>query len=208
MHADSLPLVARRSRSRILFKLIVLSGLFVIALFLDIALKYWAQHHIASQQHIMILGGVLELTWTRNHGAVFGIGQGKVPFFIAITFAALGLIGYLFWRSRYREHLLHITLTLILAGALGNLYDRIAYGYVRDMLHMFPTAHLPFGWTWPNGSRGLYPWVFNLADVYLTTGIVLFAIRSLFVKSEDEHNPETNRPESANARTSSTTERT
>ncbi|NJS15352.1 MAG: hypothetical protein HC788_13065, partial [Sphingopyxis sp.] len=62
-------------------------------------------------------------------------------------------------------------LGLVLAGALGNLYDRVVYGAVRDMLHMFPGVELPFGWTWPNGLRDVWPWVFNGADVSLLVGV-------------------------------------
>ena len=85
---------------------------------------------------------------------------------------AIGFIGRLFWRSPARAVLLQIALALILAGALGNLYDRIQFAAVRDMLHLFPDTNLPFGLSWPGGGRGLYPWIFNLADVALLFGVL------------------------------------
>jgi lipoprotein signal peptidase len=53
------------------------------------------------------------------------------------------------------------------------------------MLWLFPDVKLPFGLAWPGGSRELYPWIFNLADVWLLAGIVLVAIRSLRVDTPD-----------------------
>jgi signal peptidase II len=74
---------------------------------------------------------------------------------------------------------LHFGLALILAGALGNLYDRIMYGAVRDMLYLFPGVKLPFGITWPGGNPELYPWIFNIADAALCVGVVLIILTML-----------------------------
>src|SRR5690606_27114508 len=84
------------------------------------------------------------------------------------------IIGRIFWRSPARAFVLHVALALILAGALGNLYDRLMFSAVRDMFHLFPYAELLFGWTWPgpDESRMLYPWIFNLADAALVVGVV------------------------------------
>ena len=68
---------------------------------------------------------------------------------------------------------------MILSGALGNLYDRFMFAAVRDMFWLFPRVELPFGWHWPNmigGGKEVYPWIFNLADVYLVLGIPLILI--------------------------------
>jgi signal peptidase II len=65
-----------------------------------------------------------------------------------------------------------VALALLLAGAVGNLYDRITFGVVRDMLWLFPGVKLPFGWTWPGGNDELYPWIFNVADAAMCVALV------------------------------------
>ncbi len=123
---------------------------------------------------LTVLPGVLNLQLTTNTGAVFGLGKGGRWLFVAVSLLALGIIGRIFWRSPARAVGLHVALAMILAGALGNLYDRLIYSAVRDMFHLFPDAVLPFGWTWPgpDGSRMLYPWIFNLADAALVVGVI------------------------------------
>ena len=120
---------------------------------------------------------LLDFRLVINRGAVFGIGADQRFLFIVFTCGALaaGLLIFA-WRTQARHRLAHVALALILAGGLGNLYDRIVFGVVRDFLHMLPRRHLPFGWRWPGGSTELFPWVFNVADVMLLTGMVLLMI--------------------------------
>jgi lipoprotein signal peptidase len=120
---------------------------------------------------------LLDFRLVINRGAVFGIGTDKRLLFIVFTIAALTAgIAIFAWRTRRQHHLAHIAIGLILAGGAGNLYDRMHYGVVRDFLHMLPRRHLPFNWSWPGGSTELFPWVFNVADVMLLTGMVLLMI--------------------------------
>lgn len=120
---------------------------------------------------------LLDFQLVINRGAVFGIGSDKRVFFIVFTLFALAAGMFVFGRyTQQRHRLAHIALGLILAGGLGNLYDRIAFGVVRDFLHMLPGWNLPFGWRWPGGSPNVFPWVFNLADVMLLVGIGLLMI--------------------------------
>jgi len=123
------------------------------------------------------------LVW--NYGAVFGLGQRKRFFFIAFTVAAVG-VGVLLFARWTREHhrLAHVAIGCILAGGLGNLYDRARFGVVRDFLHIFPEARLPFSWTWPgSGSPELFPWVFNVADTLLLLGMLLLMVHINRVES-------------------------
>jgi len=115
-----------------------------------------------------------------NHGAVFGIGQNARGMFIVLTAVAVsvGLFLFAFW-TRARSTAAHIALGLVLAGGIGNLYDRITFGAVRDFLHMLPRRDLPFNLSWPGGSREIFPWVFNIADVVLLIGMAILILQSI-----------------------------
>ncbi|MDG2291343.1 MAG: signal peptidase II [Phycisphaerales bacterium] len=126
---------------------------------------------------VLIPGRILNLHLVLNSGAVFGIGAHRRTFFIIFTVIAVCICLWIFarWMSE-RSTMAHIGIGLVLAGALGNLYDRLAFGRVRDFLHMLPDRHLPFGWSWPGGNSELFPWVFNIADVMLLAGMCLLLI--------------------------------
>jgi signal peptidase II len=111
--------------------------------------------------------GVIEFHVTSNPGAVFGMGPGRRTLFIVVSVAAILFIGYLFLGSG-RQRIYQIILGMLMAGVLGNLYDRAKYGYVRDMIHALPN--------WPHA----FPWIFNVADSLLCVGVFLMIVYSLF----------------------------
>lgn len=120
---------------------------------------------------------LLDFQLVINRGAVFGIGPDSRLFFIAFTLLALGGGLFLFGHmTKGRQHLAHVAFGLVIAGGLGNLYDRLTLGVVRDFMHMLPGWHLPFGWHWRGGSPYVFPWVFNAADVMLLAGMALLMI--------------------------------
>lgn len=131
-----------------------------------------------------VIPRILALKLTVNTGAVFGIGKGRKWLFVAVSILAVGVIGRIFTTSDAGAWGLHLAIALILAGALGNLYDRMLYSVVRDMCWLFPHVKLPFGYHWPvgfdqlapwvanTGSDELYPWIFNVADVSLLFGVI------------------------------------
>ena len=104
-----------------------------------------------------------------NKGALFGIGNdgtGNNWFFLLVSFAAAAAI--LVWglrRGPSRERWLCAALGLILGGTIGNLYDRIVFGGVRDFLHFYKID-------WP---------VFNVADCCLVVGAALLLVQAVFV---------------------------
>lgn len=121
-----------------------------------------------------VIPSVLQLRLVINRGAVFGIAANRRAFFIAFT--GLALLGGLWVFGRMltrRAWAGHIAVGCVLAGGLGNLHDRIFLGAVRDFLHLMPGHVLPFSWRWPGGSPDLMPWVFNVADVLLLSGMVV-----------------------------------
>lgn len=128
---------------------------------------------IPAHHPTVLIPKVLALQLTFNEGAVFGLGQGGRWVFVAFSLIATVVIVNLFAKSPANAWGQHILFGAILAGAFGNMYDRLTVGAVRDMLLAFPGVKLPFGWTWGGGSDGLYPWIFNVADVCLVGGLIL-----------------------------------
>ena len=119
-----------------------------------------------------------------NRGALFGLGSdggGMNTFFAIVSFgAACFIIAWVVRSSVARDLLLCIALGLILGGTLGNLYDRIVFGGVRDFLYW----HLWF--IWPD---------FNIADVCLVCGASTLLVHSLFIaETPAEPTPTVNEP--------------
>jgi signal peptidase II len=130
---------------------------------------------IPPHEPMVVVPKLLNLTLVLNPGAVFGIGAGKRWFFVAFTVGALGLAVWMFgaW-TRGRDRFAHVAIALLLAGGLGNLYDRLMYACVRDFIHPLPGMDLPFGWRMPlTGGREVWPYVSNVADLWLLIGIAM-----------------------------------
>ena len=126
---------------------------------------------------VAIPGRLLNFRLVLNDGAVFGIGSQKRLFFIFFTLIALAIAAWIFGRHTTKNNTVaHIAIGLILGGGLGNLYDRIFIGRVRDFMHLFPDRHLPFELSWPGSNSELFPWIFNTGDVLLLTGMGLLMI--------------------------------
>lgn len=105
------------------------------------------------------LTSFLHLVNWRNEGAAFGMmkSMGNI-FFITVAIFAIGFIIYLLLEGRESA----FSLSLILAGALGNLIDRVRFGYVRDFIYI---------------SKGGFHWpAFNVADACLTVGVIVMFI--------------------------------
>jgi signal peptidase II len=133
--------------------------------------------HLSRIEPIVLLPRLLHVRLWLNEGAIFGIGQGQRWLFAVVSIAAVFIIWRVFARSGAGQRAFHLALAAVLAGAVGNLYDRLRFGAVRDMIHLFPEVYLPFGWTWPGtDQRGLYPWIFNFADMWLVGGVALLLI--------------------------------
>jgi signal peptidase II len=120
--------------------------------------------HPETRPPYRFIPGWLEFHAHTNDGAVFGIGQGHTSFFIIVSIVALGVLSSFFLISG-RQRLYQFILGLLLAGVLGNMYDRVTLGYVRDMIHVLP-------------KWGLFPWIFNVADCLLCIGVGLMVVYS------------------------------
>lgn len=159
-------------------------GTAITGLTLDLVTKVWSFSVLAEQvgdrpmrTHAhQFIPGWIHFEVTTNEGAVFGLGEGNRWLFVAVSIAAIGFLTTLFAKSG-RQRFYQVILGMLLAGVLGNMYDRVRFGYVRDMIHALPQ--------WPN----LFPWIFNVADVLLCTGVGLLILHSLLVGPEKQEQP-------------------
>jgi lipoprotein signal peptidase len=100
-------------------------GIAAIGLALDLWSKEWAFHTLHQGGRRVLIPHVLEFHTMLNSGALFGIGGGQTALFLFASVCALALVFWMFSQSSPRRWALHIALGGILAGALGNMYDRI-----------------------------------------------------------------------------------
>lgn len=178
----------------------VLVGVLVASLALDLWSKSWSFEHVAGYPIVLpdrevvadpsyrlpfhegmrvLPGSLLDFHLVLNRGAVFGIGQQQRWLFVCFSVLAVVVGLWIFARwTRERMTLAHVGIALVLAGGLGNLYDRLFVGAVRDFLHMLPRWNLPLGLSWPGGATEVFPWVFNVADVSLLVGLGLLYLHS------------------------------
>jgi signal peptidase II len=159
----------------------------LFGLVLDIASKYLGWHFLGGTPDeggriVAVIPGWLRLVASYNPGIVFGfnfgedLGLGPVAgrlVTVLLTVATSGLIFYVFASSRARQRWLHLWCGLILAGAMGNLYDRLLFGQVRDLIQI--TAHATVA-----GYTLDWPYIFNVADVYLVVGVIAVAVVFIF----------------------------
>lgn len=131
---------------------------------------------IPAHPPMVVVPDLLDFTLVLNPGAVFGIGPGQRWFFVAFTVVALGfgLMMFAKWTTP-KDRFAHAAIGLLIGGGLGNLYDRLVYGCVRDFIHPLP------GWNWPGGmtirgNAAIWPYVSNVADALLLVGIGMLLI--------------------------------
>ena len=146
--------------------------LLVVLIALDQLTKKLAVIYLYEQDPIEILPGVFELHFLMNRGAAFGILQNHPYFFAVITCFVLCVLVYAYLKIPFvkRHTLLRLLLVLLMAGAVGNLVDRIRQGYVVDFFY-FKLIDFP---------------IFNVADCYVVVSVILLALLVLFYYKEEE----------------------
>jgi len=157
--------MASKFQSRIPYVLLV-----VFTLFFDRWTKAFIQSRFTLNESTSVIDGFLNITYVRNTGVAFGIFSSissPAKSILLSLFTALAAVVVVVYsmRSPVRNRRLQLALGFILGGALGNLYDRISYGYVIDFIEVyFRNYH------WPS---------FNVADSAISTGVVLLAFEIL-----------------------------
>lgn len=136
-----------------------------LLLALDQLSKEWAQRGLPHYGQVTVIPGVFNLTHVRNTGVAFGMLSGNNHWLAVFT---LVVIGFGIWWARqldWKCRETNVIAAMLLAGALGNLIDRVRYGYVVDFLDFHAIG---------------YPWVFNIADSCITCSLVWIFFRQVF----------------------------
>ena len=129
-------------------------------LLLDRFSKVWIVNTYYYGESAPILGNFLRFTYTRNPNVVFGINMGGRTISLTLTLIAFAIVIYLFIISK--DNLFSLSLSFIIGGALGNLWDRFTYREVIDFIDM---------------GIGRYRWfTYNIADSFVVIGIILALI--------------------------------
>ena len=156
--------------------IVILVDLLIVAVLLtaDLVSKHYAAKYLLSHGgSYEAIKDVLTFRYSENKGAAFGIFENSRVFlsvFVGIVVLALiGFMAYHIVKKKYKEKLgvfLHVSLSFILAGGIGNLVDRIALGYVRDFIE----------YTFIYTLFKKHFAICNLADVFLTVGVIMVVI--------------------------------
>ncbi len=144
----------------------------LVLLGLDQFTKHLAITHLKNQPAIPIIKDVLELDYLENHGVAFGMFQNQRLWILLVGIVFMGVLLFAMIRmpSGKKYTSLHIILSCIIAGGIGNMIDRIAYGYVVDFIS-FVLIHYP---------------IFNVADCYVVCATIALFILFIFVLKEED----------------------
>lgn len=151
-------------------RLVLIGAIVAVVFVLDQVTKLIAVAHLEAQPPVRILGGVVYLSFTRNPGAAFGLGSEFTIIFPFVYLVVIGVIAY--FAPKIRSVGWAIALALVMAGALGNLMDRIfrspapLRGAVVDFISVFA----------PYGEKFA---IFNVADSAISVGGVLALLLAL-----------------------------
>ena len=141
--------------------------LIVCLTLLDQAAKSFISINPSAYANLEVIRGFFYITYVKNTGAAWSMLSGQRVFLSMISAAAaVGMLVMLHKTVSKKQKLTSISLALMIAGAIGNLIDRLMLGYVRDFLNFYI-----FGYDFP---------VFNVADICLTVGVCLLILAALF----------------------------
>ena len=138
-----------------------------ILIIIDQAIKWISITNLTKFESYPVIDGFFHFTYVENRGAAFGMLQNKTWFFVLITFVVVGYMIYFTKKNKNIDKKLTFVLSIITAGAIGNLIDRIWLGFVVDMFDF----------------RGIWQFVFNFADICVVVGGILLIF--LIIKDKE-----------------------
>lgn len=142
---------------------------FVFVVVFDLVTKYVIESKMELGQETSFIPGFMSFVIVHNEGAAWGMFKGLQVLLIIVTLIFIAVYLWFIFTSKSKSALLGIASGLLLGGCVGNLYDRIGFGYVRDFLN-FEFMNFP---------------VFNIADTCLCIGVVLLAIYFIFIYTKE-----------------------
>ena len=134
----------------------------IIFLVVDIISKILISNLMSVGQSFQIVRNFFNITYVRNAGAAWSILSGKTWLLIIVSLIIISLIVFYIYKNKPKSNIEKISYSMILGGAIGNLLDRIIYGYVVDFLDFNI-----FGYDYP---------IFNLADTFICVSVGLLII--------------------------------
>ena len=163
-------------------------GFALIVIVLDQLTKAWIMGGLDLREmgQIRVWPPLFNLTWVENRGVSFGLfGDGSGRWALsAFSIAVAGILGW--WALRADRRLLITAIGLVMGGAIGNVIDRIRFGFVVDFLD-FSGPHFYLPGFLPGFLANLkinFPWVFNVADSAICIGVVLLILDSVQAEQE------------------------
>ena len=142
-------------------------GFALLVIVIDQLTKAWVLSGLDLREvgRVFVADPIFNLSWVENRGVSFGLfGDGSARWMLsAFSLIVAGILGW--WALRVDRRLLIAAIGLVMGGAIGNVIDRIRFGFVVDFLDFSGT--------------GVFPWVFNVADSAITVGVVLLILDSL-----------------------------
>ena len=144
----------------------------ILLILADQFTKYAAISHLRGNAPVRVIPGILELVYVENSGISFGLFRNSAVLVSILSFVWIGVMGWFLFRILKKGGFtgLRAGLVLALAGAAGNLIDRLRWRYVVDFLYI---ACIRFP-------------VFNVADILVVTGMILLAFLLIFIYREEE----------------------
>jgi len=144
----------------------------IIAFVLDQVSKILIMNNMKLNESVDVINNFFRVTYSHNDGAAFGMFGGKMIFIVIVSVLVLAYLLFELFYHKKRNLLVDISISLIIGGLLGNLVDRIYFGYVRDFLD-FKIFNYDFA-------------IFNLADTFIVIGALIF-LGGMFLEDRNEN---------------------
>ena len=124
----------------------------------DYIIKLKVKNNMNVGESINVVGNFFKITYIQNKGAAFGMLQEQQNLFLIVGFITIVFLVNLFLKTE--DKITKIAISMVIGGAIGNIVDRILYGYVVDMFDF----------------NGVWSYIFNFADICVVLGVGLLTL--------------------------------